>query len=230
IDRNGEIKKADYGVINVFTQYLVDHYGKEILIDSLPISKKGISSLEYALAKNGFEESFSQIFTDWTIVSLLNDCLLGPKYCYLNENLKELRIVSSLIFLPISQDSAHFLTYVTKNWSGNWYKIIGGKGNLKVEFKGAPEVNFKVPYMVQGADKDFSINFLELDINQKGTLYVSDFGEEFISLILLPSIQTKYSGFDGEEPFYQFSFSISFVEEIEEGEEELIKKLLAQIE
>jgi len=46
---------------------------------------------------------------------------------------------------------------------------------------------------------------------------------------LLPSIQTKISGFSENEPFYSFSFSASTIEE-KEAEEELIKKLLEQIE
>ncbi len=82
-------KKSDYGSINIFIQYLVDHYSIGILTDSLKSKLVGISSLNEALKKNGFKEDFSQIFTDWTITVLVNDCSLNQKYCYFNEQLTE---------------------------------------------------------------------------------------------------------------------------------------------
>ncbi|GAI17077.1 unnamed protein product, partial [marine sediment metagenome] len=127
---------ADYGALNLFTQYLVDYYGVEILKDSIQSSKIGISSLNYALKKNGFEENFSQIFTDWTITVLVNDCFLGEKYCYKKENLKNLKIVPKSNFLPFTSESSLSVGYTTKNWAGNWHKIFGGKGTLTFEFEG----------------------------------------------------------------------------------------------
>jgi len=60
-------KVEDYGGLNLFTQYLTEHYGKEILIDSLQSGASGIASINQALIKNGFKEDFAQIFTDWGI-------------------------------------------------------------------------------------------------------------------------------------------------------------------
>jgi len=222
-------KKSDYGVVNLFIQYLIDQYGVKVLIDSLHSSKVGIPSLNEALKKNGFEEDFSQIFTDWTIAVLLNDCSLGERYCYLNPKLRNLRVTPSIIFLPSGGKSSLSVTYVTKNWSGNWYKIIGGQGKLKVKFTGSPDVNFKIPYVTQNSYGETSINFFELDQKKTGTIYISDFNKDNISLTLLPSIQTKISDFSSEEPFYNFSWSIS-IEEEEKGEQELIKELLERIE
>ena len=222
-------EKTDYGVLNLFTQYLVDHYGIKILVDSLKFSKIGIPSLNYALVKNGFKEDFSQIFTDWTITVSVNDCSLGEKYCYKNENLKSLQIVPSINFLPLTEESSLSTTYLTKEWAGNWYKIIGGKDGLKVEFAGFPEVKFKVPYLLQDQKGNISINFLELNDSQKGEIYIPDFGENNLSLILIPSIQFKISDFSDREPFYTFSWKISVVKS-EEKETELIKELLTQID
>ena len=82
--------KYDYGRASLFVHYLVDHYGINILSDSLHSPKIGIDSINYALQKNGFKEDFSQIFSDWTVAVLINDCNYGAKYCYLNKNLKDL--------------------------------------------------------------------------------------------------------------------------------------------
>ena len=89
----------DYGVVNLFIHYLADHYGKGILIDSLKSLRSGIDSLDFALARSGYEEDFSQIFTDWTIAVLINDCLVSVKYCYLNQNLRNFKLAPLTIFL-----------------------------------------------------------------------------------------------------------------------------------
>ena len=46
-------QSSDYGALNLFTQFLVDRYGKEVLVDSLHSSKSGVDSLNYALQKKG---------------------------------------------------------------------------------------------------------------------------------------------------------------------------------
>jgi peptidoglycan hydrolase-like protein with peptidoglycan-binding domain len=223
-------KKEDYGIINLFTHYLVDHYGMKILVDSLHSSKVGIPSINEALAKNGFKEDFSQIFTDFTIAVLVNDCSLGQKYCFLNPNLKNLKIVPQTNFLPLIGESTLSIINATKNWAGNWHKIIGGKNVLKFEFQGNPEVNFRIPYLIEDSGGKIEIDFFQLDKNQKGTIYIPDFNTKNKSLIIIPTIQTKTSGFDGLEDSYQFSFTVSTIERTPEEEAKLIEQLLAQID
>ena len=223
-------EKTDYGVLNLFTQYLVDHYGVKILVDSLQSSKIGIPSLNYALTKNGFKEDFSQIFTNWTITVLVNNCSLNEKYCYKNENLKNLRISAQTIFLPLIGESALSIINTTKQWASNWHKIIGGKKTLKLEFQGDPKVKFQVPYLVEDLEGKITIDFLKLDTQQKGIVYIPDFTIKNNSLTIIPSIQSKLSGFDGTEPPIQFSFAASVVERTPEDEAELIKRLIARIE
>ena len=220
-------RKSDYGVVNLFTQYLVDHYGVEILIDSLHSSKVGIPSLNEALTKNDFKEDFSKIFTDWTIALFLNNCQVNASYCYKNENLKSLRVTPSLIFLPITQKTNVSLDYSIKQWSGNWYRILGGKGSLKIEFDGEERVQFKLPYVLCKDTQACQVNFLELDKENRGEISFQNFVKDYTSLILIPSIQSKISGFNGKEPSVSFSLSIST--EVKSEEEKLIEELKAQI-
>ena len=223
-------KKYDYGSINLFTEYLVDHYGVEILTDSLKSELVGIPSLNEALKENGFREDFSEVFTGWTIAALVNDCSLGSRYCYLNENLKDFNLIPTFNFLPLVGKSSLSVTDVTKNWSGNWQKFIGGKGVLKLEFESLAGLSFRVPYLIQDKYGSYSIGFLTLDQNQKGEISISDFGGENRSLVIIPSLQTKISGFDRIEATYPFTFVVSAAEEIIEEDQELIKELLVQIE
>ncbi len=209
-------KKSDYGALNLFIQYLVDHYGIEILSDSLKSKEIGIKSLNESLEKNGFEQDFSQIFTDWTIAVLVNDCSLGERYCYTNENLKNLRVIPSLNFLPIKGESTLGVSQTTKNWTGNWFKFIGGKGILKIEFIGNPENLFRAPCLIKDFSGNYSLNFIQLDEYQRGEISISKFGTDVNSVIIIPTIQSKISGFLNPEPAFPFFWSASITDEKEE--------------
>ncbi len=223
---------SDYGVVNLFIQYLVDYYGVQILADSLKSSTAGITSLNSALKKNGFKEDFSQIFTDWTIAVLVNNCDLGPRYCYLNKNLEQFKVAPLTNFLPRIGKSTLSATNTTTNWAGNWHKFIGGQEALKLEFSGNEGVKFRVPYVTSDVLGNPKIDFLTLDGKQKGEKFFSDFGKEITSLTIIPSIQSKTSNFSDKEPLYSFFWQVSTGEKIPnpQEEEKLIQELLAQIE
>ncbi len=224
---------TDYGVVDMFIQYLLDHYGKKILADSLQSGKLGIPSLNYALSKNGYSEDFSQIFTNWSIAILVNNCNLGQKYCYLNQNLKNIRVVPQINYLPPAGEITLSASDFTKNWAGNWLKFIGGEGTLKFEFIGDQNVKFRVPYLLLDSSGNYSVNFLNLNDRQTGIIYISDFGKKYISFTIIPTIQSKIIGFDGIESSYKFIWSASTINSSgnppEEENKELIAKLSAQI-
>ena len=220
-------QEADYGSLNLFTQYLVEQYGVEILADSLKSKETGINSLNVALKKNGLDIDFSQIFTNWTITVLANDCSLGEKYCYKNENLKNLQLTPSINFLPLMGRSTLGVNQTTKNWSGNWFKFIGGvKGTLKIEFIGNPENLFKVPYLSKNISGQYSLNFFQLNEYQRGGILVPKFGTEITSVTIIPTIQSKTSGFLSPEPAFPFFWEASTIVEMEEVEENTSSKYL----
>jgi len=224
-------KKEDYGVVNLFTQYLVDHYGVKILVDSLQFSKTGIDSINYALEKNGLKKDFSQIFSDWLITVLVNDCQLGERYCYLNKNLKDIRIVPTFYYLPRAEtilSTYHNATY----WSASWHRFIGGLSNLVLEFEGAGSAEFEIPYLLCDLKDNCSVEFFPLDAaEQTGKITFTEFNEKYSSLTIIPFIKNKTSGFDGREDSFSFSWKVTVQEKSEEKKEaELISWLLAQIE
>jgi len=221
-------KSYDYGVLNLFTQYLVDQYGLKILVDSMHSLKIGISSINEALAKNNFKEDFSQVFTDWTIAVLVNNCNLDQKYCYLNQNLKNIRVTPLINFLPLVGESSLSIIHRTSDWAGNWQKIIGGKGDLTLEFSGAGDVQFEIPYLICDYQGICNIKFMDLN-KSIGKITIADFNDKYASLTIIPSIQTKISGFDGTESFYLFSWKATITDKTTE-EEELKTQLLVRIE
>ena len=223
-------KIQDYGALNIFTHYLVDHYGVEILTDSLKSEEVGIKSLEYALKKNKFAEDFSQIFTDYTIAVLINDCSVGEKYCFKNENLKSLKVNPSVNFLPLIGDSNLGVSQSTKNWAGNWYKFIGGKGGLKIKFIGSPKNLFKIPYVTKDSLREMAVGFFELDEGQNGEIIIPEFGGKIKSMTIIPSIQSKKSGFLAKELSFSFFWEAStmLTEEEIEKETDIANKYLVK--
>lgn len=220
-------EKTDYGVIAAFTNYLVDHYGKEILIESLQNSKVGIASIQEALQNRYVSKEFWEIFSDWLVAVFLNDCKENNKHCYKNENLKYIKISPSLIFLPPNQKTEFFLTNNTTYWAGNWYRIIGGSEKLDVVFQGSKNADFKVPYALCKASYDCFVDFLELTEAQKATLAFDNFDEEYTSLTLMPFIVSKTVGFNGKEE--SFPFSIKVTATPKNTKQELIALLKSQI-
>jgi len=219
---------VDYGVLNLFTQYMIDHYGIAILRDSLYSSETGIASLNYALRKNGFQEDFSQIFTNWTITVLVNDCSLGNKYCYQNQNLKNLRIVPESNFLPTAAEISLSVYNQVKDWSAKWQRIFGGKGNLTLTFNGDSRAKFAVPYVLCDYAEKCAVKFFNLNEKQKGEIIITEFGSKYSSLTLIPSVQQKMSGFSNSEPVYPFSWDAR-TKQLLNNDEELAKELILQV-
>lgn len=221
--------KYDYASVSLFTHYFLDHYGINILIDSLKSKYIGMESLNYALQNNGATENFSQIFTNWTVASILNDCSFNSKYCYLNQNLKNLRITPSLNFLPLTGNVSLSVTNITKNWQPSWIKFIGGDGNLALSFSSLNGLNFVLPYIIEDSAGSRKVEYLSLSKEQKGEINIKNFGEDYKSLIIIPSLQSKTSDFDGLEPTYPFTYAVAVTGSVIVEDQALIQKFLDQI-
>jgi len=217
-----------YGIINVFVHYLVDHYGIKILQDSLFSSEVGIKSINYALQKNGFQKDFAQIFSDWAIAVLVNDCSLGSSYCYKNSNLMNFRITSETNFIPTTAESNLTTYHQIKDWSAKWQRIFGGKGNLTLKFNGGTGINFKIPYVVCDFNNKCFVKILTLDKDGKGQISIPDFSSKYFSLTLVPSVQQRQSEFTGNGSYYPFSLEIE-TRELSGNGDVLIQSLLDQI-
>lgn len=199
---------ANYGAINLFAQYLVDYYGNEILVDSLHSEEIGIESINYALEKRGFQESFSDIFVNWLIALYLNDCDLGEKYCFKNKNLEDFKVFPYIDYLPTSSSIKKLINLYIKDWSGGWLKIIGGSGDIAIEFDEDKYDNYKIPYILCDLDENCSVNFIEINNSNKlNNIEINNFEEYNITIIAF--MQDKLSGFNGEEETFSFPIKIS---------------------
>ena len=207
--------KYNYAAANLFTQYLVDTYGVKVLVDTLQTKEVGVKSINYALKNNGFNADFNQVFQDWMITVLLNDCSLGNNYCYKNSHLKNFRIFPTGYYYPTTGDGTMNVSYTTKPYQGNWYKIVGGKNILKLEFQAQYGTLFRIPYAVLSKDGKETLGSLILDsATQKGAIYIPDFNNKNIALYIMPYNFGKLTGIINPQDGYGYSWKLSTVTSI----------------
>jgi peptidoglycan hydrolase-like protein with peptidoglycan-binding domain len=202
--------KYDYGVATLFIDYLADQYGMNVLVDSLHSSKIGVDSINYALAKNGIKDTFSQVFQNWMVAVVVNDCNYGPRYCYINNNLKNFHLFPSINFLPLTGSTTLTISDSGKLWSGNWYKIIGGSGEtLNFSFTGDSSATFSLSYILKSQSGGYTIKTITVNKSQKGTFSVDGFGKDIVSLVVLPLVVSDTSSVDGVAHSFVWSASIN---------------------
>lgn len=222
VEWNGS--SSDYGVLNIFIQYLVEQYGADILIDSLHSNKTGIDSINYVLDLTKSPDDFGAAFTNWTIAVLINDCSISHKYCFKNPDLKMIRVMPQSNFLPTSSSSQLTANYITKGWAGNWHKIFGGGGILTFDFSGTASGNFRVPYVICDSNDSCSVKILDLSKDSAGQLIVDSFNNKYTSLTVIPAAQAD-SGRN-----FQFTWKAGADLGDSQAANSDIAKLLAQIE
>lgn len=209
---------SDYGVASLFFHYLVDHYGTKIITSMILNDKTGIASIDQSLKDLNYSETFSDIFANWVITNYVNDCKLGDDYCYKNKNLTYERLhteysasYSGFPDLIVSRSSA------VGNWSPRWYRFRQGtvvptdNDILKLEFDGSGQnADFNVPYIVMDQSQT-TVQFMSLDKNQKGTIYIPNFTSLNKLIVIAPFNQYKKSNFSQDEPLTPFTFTASSI-------------------
>ncbi|MBU1102251.1 hypothetical protein KJ853_01160 [Patescibacteria group bacterium] len=206
-------ESEDYGPVSLFMQYFVSRYGEAILLKMMMSDAVGIASINAALSEAGFTDRFSDVFTNWTVANYVNDCKLGDgqKFCYLNSRLLFARFhlnPSNSNTLLVSYGVNFSFSDSVKDWAGHWYEILPqNQGlNLGIIFSGSDKGNFQVPILIYYNDGSKSVRYLKLN-NQKGADIIWDFGYKAKSVIIIPSSQTKLTGFSSGDPAYPMSFS-----------------------
>lgn len=194
---------ADYGTLNIFTQYIADQYGAKILGNSLKMKATGIDSINRALIESGYKENFFDIFKNWTIAVFLNDCSFGPRYCYKNPNLKNLKVMPNVIPSPNKENPVIRAEYSAGPLSGQWNKISDFGGKLTVIFSGDVSGDFKVNYILCDKTAKCEIAPLFLDADKKGKLDFSDSKRNYNLLTIISFAQN-----DNINSYLKFSLEV----------------------
>lgn len=208
----------DYAGANLFGQYLLDHYGKDIFREMIKSNSTGIASINDAFFRLGNNTSFPEVFTNWSIANIINDCGTFPKntYCYLNPNLN---YGNFHISFRNEYSAGERVTQVDslKDWEAVWQEFTPGAGItkyvLELEFISyAKNSVFKVPYIATRSSGESDIGFLWLSQNETGTLsgkeYINGFGKDVSRVAVIPSNQTHNIPADVKPRSYTLTASL----------------------
>lgn len=205
---NGEL--TDYGTVYLFGQYLLDHYGWQVLAGTLKTQAIGINAVNDALSRGGFNDRFSDVFTNWMVALAVNECLIKTEYCYLNSGLAKVKITPSIYFLPLSGDTTISITLQAKNWAANWYKFIGGHDTLGMDFNAPKNINTRIIYIIELPNNKFQIRELALNKDYSTHVEFADFGKNILSMILIPTIQdNRFDDSLDIHPSYALSWALN---------------------
>jgi hypothetical protein len=187
------------------------------------------------LKRNGQSEDFDQIFSNWLMAVSINDCSYGPEFCYKNENLKMLKVPPKINYLPTSGEATLSVLYNSTYYAGNWQKVVGGKGNLKLDVFGGKNGQFSIRYFLCDSRGTCSIKTLPLNSQNQGSISLANFDTNYSSLTLVQFVKGKISGFDEIQPVISYSLTISLTQDKKEeleppSSDAEIAKLLAQID
>ncbi len=178
---------SSYSSINLFATYLTEQYGKEILINSLHSPKVGIESLNATLENLGNHDTFNQIYQNWLIANILNDCTNSSKYCYKNLNLKKLSIIPSNFYLPTNSDSALAISDTFVPYMAKYQKISGGSSNLNFDFENSSDnLTQKIPYILVNKNGSKQLYFFEFQKTKSQKIVIPDFNKDITTLIIVP--------------------------------------------
>lgn len=212
--------KYDYGSVNIFGQYLADHFGPDVLRQSMQSSVIGIESLEAVFKSLGQAKTFSDVFRDWLIASFLNDCSVVPQdlYCYKNPNLnsRTMRILLS----GMGEGQSAKIAPAAKPWAGNWYEFTTNELTrqiLQISFSSLdPVASFRIPYVLKRRGMPLEVHEFSL-VNQKLDMQFENFGNDIFGLVVMPFQQGKRRNFSSNEPNVLFELKVVIVGKGEAG-------------
>jgi hypothetical protein len=196
----------DYGIVSLFTHYLVEQYGSEILIDSLHSGKKGIESINEALIANKRTVTFADVFSDFSTAIYVNDCSVSLKYCFTNEKLSKVRVLPYSNFLPFSGESKLIINQTVKNWSSQWQKFSGGGDNISFQISPYIDDFFAATYVIKKTNGQYIVNKVDLSTVKGKTINIDNTAKDISSIVFIVSLE------DGDvlgDQTVSFSYNIS---------------------
>src|SRR3990167_8492631 len=190
-----EGKSEDYGVVNILAQYMYDKYGSQFFTLLDQTSKTGEEAINEALTTMGKQERFLDVFKNWVVTVMLNNCNVIPQntYCYQNPNLSadNLKIRFNL---DMGSGDEFSNTDSVYPWQGQWFRyerVLEDTRPLDhifiLEFSVLENVEFLVPYVVfpkTGSPQIFFASFQ----NKNAKFFVEDFGYKINKVVIMPMV------------------------------------------
>lgn len=208
----------DYATITLFSHYIADNYGEDILAISMRSNKVGIDSIDYALKTKKYNETFEDVFKNFAIALAINDCTNNEHYCFKNNKLKNFTIMPYNNFLPFSGEAVMSIGQSIYNWSSQWQKFTGGGGGLEITFDGQDDVNIQAKYIAKTKGGKYAIGDLELNEKKEGKVLIPDMNENYESVIIIPIVADRLAS---NKSFEKYGYEIK-AKVIEKEEEQAV--------
>ena len=211
---------ADYGQVDLFAEYLVDHFGSDILKKSLQSNLTNDESLDQALKDNGFNLSFSDIFLNWSVANVLNDILFNNAYGYFREGLRQdlnaSPVAPTRLIRGIGDNTVFSLTEAFKDWQAKWIWLtdlapsFSNKNTLKVVFNGEKKQWFKGAAVIFNRNSTREVKFFDLSNSDDVSQYFN-LTEGLEKIIFIPVKMEKTDNFTKEEPLSDLTLTFERV-------------------
>lgn len=223
----------DYAQVALFGEYLADHWSPKVIADTLKTETTSISSVNEALAANGFKENFIDVFRDWAVADYVNDTKFGPRFGYRRSGLVNFKVPASKSFLGFDDSTSQAETISVKDWQAKWFVIgqfrPGSNNTLKIDFSSPSLVSFQIAYVLAKGDTSRQVKTFE-PLPGKNSLIIPGIGSDFNEVILIPIKRDKIGGFTAEETTVPLTFTISRTQSvIEMTSSETVQNGIGQI-
>ena len=226
--KDWENREEDYGKVRMLVQYLMEQFGESVILNTLKYpSNDPIESLNDSLRQNGIFQSFDDIFLNWLIANVINDCRINKAYCYQNPYLKNFKVTSYTYYLPTQDKSSLSVTDSLDSWSAKFQKIMGGDGILNLKFALSETASIKrIPYITEDIYGNRTVNFIDFTTKNTQEVFIDGMGRKYVAVYFLPFIGANSE----EEIKYYYSWQAINLASNKNTELQIIESLLKQIE
>ena len=217
----------DYGEVYLLGLYLKEQFGNQIFANTLKYpSKDGIISFNGAFKQLGINNNFDDIYLNWLITNLINNCQNSSQYCYQDSALKDYSAIAYSYYLPMQAESTLSVTDSISAWTGKWQKITGGSGSVKLKFTIPEDTPIsKIPYIIENNQGKETLGFLDFTATNIQEIYVNDMGSKNAAVYFIPFV-----GSQGQEnKLYYYSFEAQNLGDSSKIEEQVVQNLLQKI-
>jgi peptidoglycan hydrolase-like protein with peptidoglycan-binding domain len=225
--RDWKNSEKDYGRIKLLGLYLKEQFGDDLLIRAVKYpSNDGIESFTGALKQLNAQNNFDDLFLNWLVTNIVNDCQVNSKYCYESPVLKDFQVFSNNYYLPTRGSASLSVTDSINAWTGKWQKLTGGTGTIKLKFTIPEDTPIsKIPYIIENNQGNKTLGFLDFTVTNIQEIYVNDMGSENVAVYFIPFV-----GSQGQEnKLYYYSFEVQNLGNDSKIEEQVVQNLLQRI-
>ncbi|MEX0869978.1 MAG: hypothetical protein WDZ39_00940, partial [Candidatus Spechtbacterales bacterium] len=195
---NWDNRIEDYGTASMFANYILGHFGTRFYSELIESRNTGIGAVNDALSVVNARERFSDIFSNWVVASLVNNCNVLPAetFCYKNTDLTYNNLHIDFTRDPGTEKSKKISSeHNTLPWQGNWISYYRDMESTRPEdhifvfsIDKPSSRTFRVPYAVYPDSGAPEIFYIDLD-GSSGSFYVEDFGYAIEEVVVMPILE-----------------------------------------